>query len=207
MRLTNATDVNTSVKIITIRTIKKLFRSLWSKLKANMKSSKVRQRNTRLSMIVMVRIRTSSPTKDSAIVDLTLIEWVTAVSSWLPNLSTLTPKTRKDAPVIVCTNFMNLTLSPFYFISLKAKNENIKTHWWFKTYIEWRIWSRDNIGLHLQGWTGFLLNLLSYRSRSMTQLVDCIDRFHYKNLLRPMGLARNLIHRVYYSNLQIWDVD
>ena len=74
MRLTNATDVNTSVKIITIRTIKKLFRSLCSKLKANMKSSKVRQRNTRLSMIVMVKIRTSSPAKDSAIVDLTLIE-------------------------------------------------------------------------------------------------------------------------------------
>ena len=67
--------------MITISTVKKLFRSLCNRLKANMKSSRVLQRKTRLSIIVIVSILTSKPSRDSEMVDLMLMECVTEVSS------------------------------------------------------------------------------------------------------------------------------
>lgn len=69
-----AIEVQTSLKIIMQRSMTKLLSCLLIKLKANMQSIKALDKNTKLSKIVIERIRMSRPSSWEAIDDLRLIE-------------------------------------------------------------------------------------------------------------------------------------
>ena len=102
--MTIATEVHTSLKMMMHIKIIKLFNCSLMRLKANMQSTRERDRKTRLSRMVIERILMSRPYICAAIDDFRLIEWVTVVSSWLPYLRIDIPSTRKEMPVKVRTH-------------------------------------------------------------------------------------------------------
>ena len=74
MILTSTTEVTTSEKKMITRSTMKLFKLSFSRLKANMQSTRARLRKIRLSRIVMDKIRMSRPSSCYEIGDRMLIE-------------------------------------------------------------------------------------------------------------------------------------
>lgn len=73
MSLTTAMDVHTSLNIIMQRSITKLLSYSLIKLNANMQSTSARDRNTKLSKMVIDKMRMSKPSIWAATEDFRLI--------------------------------------------------------------------------------------------------------------------------------------
>jgi len=97
--------VRTSQKKMTTSTTTKLFNYSFSKLKANMQSTRALQRKIKLNIIVIDKIRMSNPSSYLAIEERMLMECVTEVSSLVPYLRMQMPRMRNEAPVSVLTHW------------------------------------------------------------------------------------------------------
>ena len=106
------------------RTTKLLSYSL-IRLNANMQSTRARDRNTRLSRIVIDRMRRSSPSIYVAIADLSVLACVIVVSSCEPYLRIEMPSTRNEIPVNVLTHLSNCRLSASLMLSISGKGKSV----------------------------------------------------------------------------------
>ena len=123
--LTMATDVHASLKIMMQSSMTKPLSCSLIKLKANMQSTRARDRKTRLRRIVIDRILTSRPSIWAAMDDFKLMECVTVVSSWLPYLRIDTPKTRKEMPVKARTHLSNYSFLPAVMLALCLEKQTM----------------------------------------------------------------------------------
>ena len=90
-----------------------------------MQSTRARERKTRLSRIVIDKMRRSSPSICVAIADLRVLACVIVVSSCEPYLRIEMPSTRNEIPVKVLTHLSNCKLSASLMLSISAKGKNV----------------------------------------------------------------------------------
>ena len=126
IKRTTATEVHTSLNTMIQSSTTNEFSCWLMRLKANMQSTRARERKIRLSRIVIDRMRRSRPFIYAAIAVLRVLAWVVFVSSYEPYLRIEIPRTRKEMPVKVRTHLSNRSLSPDRIFSLSKEKIQVK---------------------------------------------------------------------------------